>query len=113
MILIGAGYADGSMPELGYLAAVVALFVAYARAMGGVCGAGQVFAGPMAKPQRMFLLTLACVYCAAAPRSWQILDGWDGRGILAIVLMAIIAGGVVTAWRRLAIIARRLRDGPR
>src|SRR5947209_4138786 len=30
-IFIGAGYATGSFPELGYLAACVALFVAYVR----------------------------------------------------------------------------------
>jgi len=55
-ICIGAGYGSGSLPELGYVAAVVALFVAYVRAQGAVAGAPQEFCGPMAKPQRMFTL---------------------------------------------------------
>ena len=65
-ICIGAGYAVGSWPVLGYLAACVALLVAYVRAQGKVAGAHQEFCGPMAKQQRMFVLTAAAVYCARA-----------------------------------------------
>ena len=36
LILIGLGYAAGGAPTMGYGAAVLAVFVAYVRAMGGV-----------------------------------------------------------------------------
>ena len=47
-ILVGAGYvASASMriPELGWLAAVLAVVTAYVRALGGSIGAQQQFAG--------------------------------------------------------------------
>ena len=45
-VLIGIGYAYGGSVELGFLAAVVALFVAYVRAMAKVAGAPNDFRGP-------------------------------------------------------------------
>lgn len=134
-IFIGAGYAAGSLPELGYLAACVALFVAYVRAEGKVAGAHQEFCGPMAKPQRMFLLTVVALYCALTPHAWQpvlaplnigvgatsgLLDlrvWWrdqiapDPRvpGLMAAGLLLIVVGGLITAVRRLIRIARALR----
>jgi phosphatidylglycerophosphate synthase len=68
-ILIGAGYALGASPWLGYACALSAVFVAYVRAIGVVTGAGQVFLGPMAKPQRMFLMTVVSIVAALVPRS--------------------------------------------
>src|SRR5207245_4613587 len=65
--LIGAGYAAGGDVTLGYLAACVALFTAYVRAMGKAAGANQEFGGPMAKQQRMFIVTVIAVYCAVVP----------------------------------------------
>ena len=109
--LIGAGYAVGGNPTLGYVAACVALFVAYVRAMGKVAGAKQEFCGPMAKQHRMFVVTLGCVYCGLAPAGWQPLWGSAGVGVMVIVLSIIIVGGVVTAIRRLARITRVLK-GP-
>src|SRR5882757_2457490 len=44
-IFIGAGYAVGSSPLLGVGAALVAVFVAYVRALGASVGAGQIFLG--------------------------------------------------------------------
>ncbi len=111
-ILIGAGYAATSMPELGYLAACVALFVAYVRAQGKVAGAHQEFCGPLAKPQRMFLLTVVACYCAVMPRAWQsvpIRPDWPPFGVVSAMLLVIVAGGAVTAIRRLLRISRALR----
>jgi phosphatidylglycerophosphate synthase len=109
-IFIGAGYATGGMPELGYLAALAALFTAYIRAEGKVAGAHQEFCGPMAKPQRMALLTGAALYAGLAPGPWQPqLDSQPGRSIIALALLVIAAGGLVTALRRLLRIARALR----
>lgn len=109
-ILIGGGYAIGGVPALGYLAATIALFVAYLRAMGAAAGAGQVFAGPMAKPQRMFLLTLASAYCGLAPADWQPIHASSGLGVWGAALAAVIVGGLITACRRLLIISTRLRN---
>jgi phosphatidylglycerophosphate synthase len=109
-ICIGAGYAAGSLPELGYLAACVALFVAYVRVQGKVAGAQQEFCGPMAKPQRMFVLTIAAVYCGLAPVNWQPeMPGFPACGLMAIALGLIVIGGMWTAWRRLLRIGNTLR----
>ena len=108
-IFIGAGYALGSSVELGYLVAVLAVFVAYVRAMGGSAGAKQAFAGPLAKPQRMFLLTLMSLYLAFTPDSWQPVHGNTGWGLMGWMLLVICAGCVVTAVRRLMIIAADLK----
>lgn len=108
-ILIGAGYAAGGDAVLGMLAAIVALFVAYVRAIGAGVGAGQQFHGPMAKPQRMAVMTVCALYCGFAPTAWQPL--WHGSwGIAAAALWLIIVGGVITACRRLFAIARIMRE---
>jgi phosphatidylglycerophosphate synthase len=109
-ILIGAGYAFGSIQELGYLAAVVALFVAYVRAEAKVSGAPQDYCGPMAKPHRMAVLTVAAVLAAILPASWQEeLVAASKFGIIAWALLIIAVGGVITAIRRLSRAARMLR----
>jgi phosphatidylglycerophosphate synthase len=117
-ILIGAGYASGSLPELGYLAACVALFVAYVRAQGKAAGAPQEFCGPMAKQQRMFVLTVLSLYCALTPISWQPrlsvainANPPHSYGLMSAGLLVIIVGGVWTAIRRLLRIAQSLRRG--
>jgi phosphatidylglycerophosphate synthase len=102
--LIGAGYAPGGDVALGYGAACVALFTAYVRAMGKAAGAPQEFCGPMAKQQRMALITVLAVYCGLAPAAWQL--AW---GLLAAGLAVIIVGSLVTAGRRLLRIAAHLR----
>ncbi|KPK05227.1 MAG: hypothetical protein AMJ64_12035, partial [Betaproteobacteria bacterium SG8_39] len=71
LLLIGAGYAHGSVPELGYLAACIALFVAYVRILGRVAGAASDYSGPMDKGGRMITLIAAALYLAFAPLSWQ------------------------------------------
>ena len=111
VIFIGAGYAVGALPELGYLAAVIALFTAYVRAEGKVAGAHQEFCGPMAKPQRMFLMSVAALYCGVTPRAWQpSLPDFSNAGILAAALALVVVGGVWTACRPLLRIARALRE---
>ena len=131
-IFIGAGYAVGSLPLLGFAAALMAVFVAYVRALGASVGAGQIFIGPMAKPQRMFAMTVmsflgirfgdhfppfslaAISYRNASPESYPPHFVETGHsevqlGIVTIVLALIILGCIVTAIRRLLRIAAFLR----
>ena len=102
-ILVGAGYAVGSDPMLGWAAAVVALFVTYIRAMGKGIGVMGLFHGPMAKSHRMFLLTVACVYQGVAPGEWT-------SRTMFFALAIVILGGLVTAWRRLAKLVAAIKE---
>jgi len=92
--LIGFGYAAGSNALLGFVATCIALFLPYLRAMGKVVGAQQEFCGPMAKQQRMAVVTIAAMVCALMPRAID----WK---IPTFVLWLIIAGCIVTCVRRL------------
>lgn len=102
--LIGAGYAAGGEAAFGYLAACMALFTAYVRAMGKAAGARHEFCGPMAKQQRMFVVTVAAIYAGLAPVAFQ--PSW---GLMSAALMVIVVGGLATALRRLRRIAATLR----
>ena len=107
-ILLGAGFALGSAPLLGFGAALVAIFVAYVRALGASVGAGQIFLGPMAKPHRMAVLTAACLISAMMPASrWMV--GGASLAAISVALWIVIIGGAITAGRRLIIVARTLR----
>src|SRR5262249_10317667 len=53
LILVAAGFAVGGISALGYQAALVAVLTAYLRALGNSVNVHGLFAGPMAKPQRM------------------------------------------------------------
>ena len=115
--VIGAGYALGGQPDLGYLAACMALFVAYVRAEGKVAGAHQEYGGPMAKTPRVVVLLLAALYCGLTPEAWQaglplpseFLPG-SPLGVVAGALLVIVGGGAATAVLRLLRIARALRE---
>lgn len=108
-IMLGAGWAVGGDPAAGAAAAIASLFTAYIRAQGKVAGAHQEFCGPMAKPQRMFVLTVASLYAALVPAAWQprLPDPLTG-GILAATLWIVALGGAITFLRRLVRIARAL-----
>lgn len=107
VILIGAGYA---MPAaewqhgLGWLAAVLSLITAYVRALGAAAGTAQFFIGPMAKPQRMALLTMVC-----AAMGVLVLAG-KPVNLIHPALGVISAGCVMTIIRRLRRIVRELES---
>ena len=86
------------------------MLVAYVRAIGASVSAGQAFHGPMAKPQRMFVVMVAALYCGLAPAAWQPEHASSGFSVMSVVLVIIIAGGAITALRRLLHIGRRLRS---
>jgi len=106
--LVGAGYAAGGIPELGYLAAIAAMFTAYVRAEGKVAGAPQEYCGPMAKQHRMAVLTVAALYAALAPKSWQ--PDFPSGGVISIALFVIVVLGGYTTVRRLTRTVRKLKE---
>ncbi|GAC1454246.1 MAG: CDP-alcohol phosphatidyltransferase family protein [Gemmatimonadaceae bacterium] len=102
LILVGAGYSVRSLAygvTLGWAAAVLAVFVAYVRLLGGSLGVTQHFMGPMAKQHRMFTLTVVTLLAAV-----ETLLGIPPRAI-RIGLGVIVAGSIVTAIRRIRRIA--------
>jgi phosphatidylglycerophosphate synthase len=109
-IIIGTGYATNSSPLLGYLAACVALLTAYVRAVGKAAGAANLFCGPMAKPHRMFALTVVSVAMALLPGACRVPWGAEHAGWPAVALGLIIAGGLFTIYRRLLRIVYHLNS---
>jgi phosphatidylglycerophosphate synthase len=101
--LIGLGYAVGALAVLGWAAALLAVLTAYVRILGKSAGAGADFSGPMAKQQRMFVVTMLCLFCGLVPQSWQL---WRPA---VVALSIIIVGSAITACRRLFHIAAKLR----
>ncbi len=101
-VLIGAGYAPTAIPELGYTAAVLALFVTYIRTLGRGLGQGSDFRGPMAKQQRMWLVAAPALFLALAPHAWR------PQHLMTIALAIISLGCIITAARRLRSLAHRL-----
>ncbi|MEP2776018.1 MAG: CDP-alcohol phosphatidyltransferase family protein [Luteolibacter sp.] len=102
-ILGGFGFCAIGQPwgmHLGWLAASLAVMTAYVRMQGASLTGKHDFRGPMAKPQRMALVTGTCVVAAFLPAAidWVF---W------ALTLM--IMGEVATLYRRLAGISAILR----
>lgn len=105
VILAAAGYSIAGASAgvaLGWAAAAAALFTAYVRLLGGSLVGTQDFVGPMAKPQRMFVLTVACVLASV-----EALAGWPAQ-VMRVALIVIVCGAAATAWRRIARIAREM-----
>ena len=105
-VFIGLGYSAGGDLAMGYIAALVSVFVAYVRAAAKSIGAPNDYCGPMAKPQRMAIVTIVAMYMAFSPASWRLPWGESN-----IVLVVVVVGGIVTAVRRLMRAAKHL-EGP-
>jgi phosphatidylglycerophosphate synthase len=101
-LIIGFGYGAG-IPELGYVAAILAVLTAYLRAFGASLGFGQDFRGPMAKPQRMAALTVGGGVAFLEALLLQSLYS------PIIILAIIIAGTLWTCARRIGAMSKRLR----
>lgn len=105
VILAGAGYSMPTAPwlqTLGWMAAALAVITAYVRAMGVAAGTSQYFLGPMAKPHRMAVMTVACVGLAGLSLFKSEFD------LIQIALLVICAGCLVTIARRVIRIVREL-----
>ena len=107
VILVAAGHAVAAGPwgpMLGWASAVMAMFTAYVRVLGGALGTPQFFVGPQSKSQRMAVLTGAALLGAVMPS-----PALAGR-ILTVALVVVLAGSTVTVVRRVLRIARELRS---
>jgi phosphatidylglycerophosphate synthase len=105
LFLASAGYASQHAAwgvVLGWSASVLAVGTAYIRALGARRGAAQDFCGPVAKQQRMFLLTVGCFLAAG-----EHIAGWS-RESLFWILLVIVIGTLVTCIRRMQHLAERL-----
>jgi phosphatidylglycerophosphate synthase len=107
LILALAGYAVDTLPfglALGWSAGLLAVFTAYVRMLGGSVGLKQSFIGPMAKQQRMAVLTAACVLSIVETRFVR------AGTILWAALIVINFGCLVTIVRRTRRIAAELES---
>lgn len=102
LLIVALGYGIG-WPALGWFGALVAALTAYIRVFGGSLGLAQDFRGPMAKQQRMAVLTVGCVAGAAE----HVFSGSHYALVAAAVIIA--AGSVVTCVTRTLAIAAELR----
>lgn len=92
-ILVGLGLGLG-LPALGWAAATLAVFTAYTRELGRGCGLPADFSGPMAKPQRMAVVTGGALLALAEPL-------WSGDGlVLRLTLWLVVLGAGLTVARR-------------
>ncbi len=94
LILGGAGLGLGT-PALGFAAAAIAVFTAYVRELGRAVGAPSDFSGPMAKPHRMAVMTVAALLAIAEP----LLPLTPGS-ILTWALWVVLIGAALTVLRR-------------
>jgi phosphatidylglycerophosphate synthase len=105
VILVGAGYGARALPFgeiLGWSAALLAVMTAYIRLLAGSLGAQQLFIGPMAKQHRMFVMTVGAVAAAIEhARLGTVRALW-------LALAIVVAGSVITFFRRLARLASEL-----
>jgi len=103
LFIVALGYAVG-WPALGWFAALAAALTAYIRVFGGSLGLAQDFRGPMAKQQRMAVLTVACVAGA--------IEHLTSGTVYALRAAAVViaAGAVATCATRTRAIAAELRS---
>lgn len=106
-VLVGAGYCAAALgiadAALGWAAAIAAVMTAYVREVGRAAGAPADFSGPMAKPHRMFVMTMAALLAASAPL-------WAGSAfpndatmqgrIIGVALWIVVIGSTFTALNR-------------
>lgn len=98
LILVALGYATIFVPwapAAGWCAGLLAVMTAYVRTLARSLGAPADFQGPMAKPHRMAVVMGACFI---AP--FETLLSLPAGSVFVAALLVIIAGCVVTLWRR-------------
>jgi phosphatidylglycerophosphate synthase len=107
VLMVGAGLGAGPVGEawgaaFGAACALLAVLTAYVRELGRGLGFPADFSGPMAKPQRMALLTAAALVSATE-------ELWHGRGWTLLCALGLLAAlTALTVARRVARLARAL-----
>lgn len=101
LLLTGAGIAAGN-PGLGVLAAALAIATAYLRELGRAEGFPPDFSGPLAKPQRMAVLTVGTLIAAFYASAWTL--NWT--------LWIIVAGTALTILSRSMRLIKALKAQP-
>ena len=110
-IIAGLGFAIG-WPALGWASATLAVLVAYVRELGKGIDGTVDFAGPMAKPHRMALVSIGALLSAivavlpVAVLPATVLPDQASRYVLLTVLALLVAGCVITVFKRV----RRMLD---
>lgn len=104
LILVGLGYGLG-LPGLGWAAGVMAVGTAYVRELGRASDGVNDFGGPMAKPHRMAVVTVAAVAAALVPVIW---DG-TGETVLIAALWLVTLGAAFTCVKRSVALIIRMR----
>jgi phosphatidylglycerophosphate synthase len=101
LFLVGAGIAAGN-PALGALAAALAIATAYLRELGRAEGFPPDFSGPLAKPQRMAVLTVGTIVAAL----------YGGAATMGLTLWIIVVGTALTVVSRAMRLLNALRARP-
>lgn len=105
LTLIIPAYAFSSLVvTLGWSAGIISVLTAYIRAVGSSAGAPNYFVGPMAKPQRMALITVTFVASAFFFNSTYAVN------FFPLALGIIFVGGALTCYRRLVFISGYLNQ---
>ena len=97
VVLVPIGYALPNLPwarELAWSAALLAVLTAYIRALGASLKMPQDFSGPMAKPQRMFVVTAGCLLSCL-----EVLGHRSGN-VMSVALVIVAIGSLITVLRR-------------
>ena len=101
-ILVGVGLAVDSV-SLGWAAASMAVLTAYVRELGSHVSGVTDFSGPMAKPHRMAVVTVAALFTVVESQ-WT-----DGRLLLQLALWVVTLGAILTSVMRIRSLLQRLR----
>jgi phosphatidylglycerophosphate synthase len=103
LFIVALGYAI-ALPWLGWLGAMLAALTAYVRVLGGAIGLAQDFRGPLAKPHRMFVMTLGCLIA--------VIELKMNGSMLALTITAylIAIGSALTCVARTLAIAKQLKS---
>lgn len=106
LLIVALGHAC-LHPWLGWAGALAAALTAYVRQTGAGLGFGHDFRGPMAKQQRMAVLTIGCLAGAAE------LGFVGSRWALLAAAVVIATGAALTCITRSRALAEKLRAGHR
>ncbi len=90
VVILAAAGVVAEMATLGWVAAALAVATAYVRELGHRLTGTVSFRGWMAKPQRMAVITLACIVAIAA--RW--LDVLDDAQIFMVALVVVCIGAL-------------------